>query len=215
MEELISILESKRTNCSRGIERALGQTDTTALARILNALDSKYHKYFFQNMTARAVVILEKEMEIQKGVLKSLYNKKYDEFEEEVENFCSVLKLYTNEKFDKRFEYPSYSGDLNFDTTKETVETLYQLGDFSRQNGLMALNGIIDKSSSKMFNKSLELLLMGIEPFRFEELLENYKTQYLDMVEKNYSMIIKGIRGLYDGDHPEMIREKLKSVCEE
>ncbi len=214
MKELIAILESRRANCSRGIQKALRQIDTRVLAGVLNRLDKKYHEIFFGNMTKMAGDIVRQEMNIQKEFTDDAYDSEHASPEEQIKTLCSVLMVYTNENFDKLYEYPAYSQSVKFGSVSETADTFYSLALFAHQNGLMSLDGIQEKCGNRLFAKSLDLLLMGIEQFRFEELLENYKNQYLKNVETIYTMIIKGIKSLYDGDHPEMVKEKLDSIAE-
>jgi hypothetical protein len=215
MKELLGILESRRVNCSRGMQRAIRQIDTSVLARILNDLDEKYHQYFYRNMTEKSVEILKKEMSIQKELMKSAYNGEYDTLERDIATLCSILKTYTNENFDEVFEYPVFLKPIDLKSPQRTVKTFYELATFAKENGLMALDGLQEKSGDPLFKKALELLLLGIEPFRFQELLENYRDQYAERMERIYTMIIKGIRSIYDGDHPEMVQEKLKSIRED
>ncbi len=214
MEDLIRLLESRRVNCSRGMQKALRDINTEILARVLISLNEKYHHIFFRNMSDKAARILRDEMLIQRKFLESSYNNAYSFINEDAGLVCSVLQSWTNEDFEEEYRYPEYEGELNFDSAAHTVETFRQLSHYAREHGLMGLNSLMENSNNKLFVKSLELLLLAMDPFILDEILENYKNQYLEETRAIFTMIIKGVKGIYEGEHPEIIAEKLKSINE-
>ena len=212
MKKLIDLLESKRINCSRGMQKVLRQIDTRVLVRILNQLDPKYHQIFFDNMTKKAVDIIKADMDIETEFIKSAYNEKYEGLAKDIENLCGLIEAFTNENFDEKQEYPKFLKKVELGDPKETTKTLFELSVFARKNGLMALSGLEENTNNKLFKKALEWVLAGTDPFIVEELLENYKNQYVKNTEEICTMIKIGMRSIQDGDHPQITKEKMKSI---
>ncbi|MBN1646941.1 MAG: hypothetical protein JW874_02810 [Spirochaetales bacterium] len=214
MDRLITILESKRKNCSRGIQKALRGIDTRILSRIMNNLDPRYHHVILENMTSRSQEILRNEMENEKAFVKSAYNDKYSDLSENTGMFCDLLEMYTNENFDNRQEYPAFSAEINLDDPAGTVTTFYEISTWARKNGLMALDGIEEKTENGFFKKALEMMLLGTDPSIFEEILENYREQHVRKAATILQMIKTGMMSIQEGEHPEITRERLKSIDE-
>jgi hypothetical protein len=214
MERLISLLESKRKNCSRGVQKALREIDIRILSRIMNKLDSKYHHIILENMTAKTQEILLIDMESEKEFLKSAYNDKCEGLSECVEMFCDVLELYTNENFDSRQEYPVYTAAINLDTPDRIITTFYNLSSWARSNGLMALDGVEQKTDNKFFQKAMEMMLAGTDPSLYDEILDNYLEQYVRKTRIMLNMIKTGMLSIQEGEHANITEEKLKSINE-
>jgi flagellar FliG-like protein len=212
MKRLIELLESKRPNSSRGMQKVLREIDSRPLARILNQIDPKYHRIFFDNMTDKAVSFIKADMGIEEEFLKSAYNDKGADLSKDVEMLCGLIETYTVENFDERQEYSNYPNEIKLGNPKETTETFFELSVFARKNGLLALNGIEEGTSNKLFKKAMEIVLAGTDPFIVDELLENYKNQFLRNAEEVYTMIKIGMRSIQDGDHPRITQEKMKSI---
>jgi hypothetical protein len=212
MDRLVSLLTGKRANCSRGLQKALREIDTIILARVMNSLPRDCQVVLTRNMSRKARDWLMKEMQIQIQFRKTAYNDDYHELPNDVMKVCKAIETFTNENFDEVQKFPEYDGELAFETRKGTIDSLYGISEFARGNGLLALEGLGEKTNNRLFRKALELLLLGIEPFRFEELLDNYRKQFLKEADEVHAMIVAGIRGIYDGDHPDVIKEKLESL---
>jgi hypothetical protein len=212
MKKLIDLLSGKRANHSRGMQRALREIDTSQLARVMLALDKKHQDVLVRNMTKKANEILKKSMEMER-IHKSQSGGKYPDLEEDAESICRVIEAYTAESYEEVQKYPAYEQELSFQTRKDTIETIHQISEFARTYGLMALDGLEKKTDNPLFQKALELMLLGIEPFLFEEILRNHEKRYLKLVEDIHTMIVEGFLSIQLGHHPTIVKDKLESIA--
>lgn len=209
---LKDLLKSNRIYDSRGIQRALREIDTNVLAIALSTVSEDLRIPIFRNMTKSSREILEKEISIIEKT--GNYNFQYKDLSlEKAKGIVSeILFGFTSEHCIKEPESSEKLPKIDLSTFNNIIETFENIGNHAYANGLISLEGLIDKSDDPFFKKALQLLLDGYEPLLFEELLENYKQRMLESYKVKLSMIIEGVKSMQMGHPPASMKEKLLSL---
>lgn len=94
-----------------------------------------------------------------------------------------------------------------------TLDMIIETSKKAHSKGLLALEEEVNLQQNKLFQKGIELLLYGIEPFELRNILENYITvgNYSGKELLERILIVEGILAIQQGDYPWVIREKLIS----
>lgn len=95
----------------------------------------------------------------------------------------------------------------------ELLNTIISLSKKAHQYGLLSLDSEINKYSSFLLNKGLQLLVIGTEPVLLREILENYiiSGDYTGKGLLSRIIIMEGILAIQLGEYPWVIREKLSA----
>ena len=213
--ELESILKSRRINDKRGMQRALRKIDTHVLAIALSDVPEDLRTAVFRNMTKTSGEILEKEIRIIKKTKN--YNFRYADMNprKAKEILSEILLKFVSECYTQETKYTGELPEIDLTTFETIIESFEKIGYFVYENGLLSIEGLMDKIGDPFFQKAVQLLLDGYDPLLFEGLLENYKRRMLQNCEVRMSMIIEGVKSLQMGHPPTSIREKLLSLSTE
>ena len=207
MNELEKLLRDERVN-NRMIQYVLRDSDAKVVELALLRMDNESRERILKSVSKNARRYLEDSLKEMEDI---------DDIDEEKISYAQSLLVNLVKKYLQKGDVeeipapPKELPQINIDNEKEIIKTLTFLASYTKRYGLLSLEKIETEKFNPVFQKGLELIVDGWDPFDVQKLLENYKKSYLNSVEKQLDMIIEGVLGIQQGDDPRFIEEKLKS----
>ncbi len=212
MNPLSEVLNSKRANDNRGIQKALRRLDVHILALSLLDIDNNKREILYRNTTKRVAAMIEKEVETLSINLKNDYIGIEKISISEAQEMVTEMIIKWTQELNEPIVYQKDFPAVNLNTYDDLIKTFANINDYASKYGLMSIEGIENSTDNELFKKGIELILDGYDPLLLDEILENYIKSLMSKYLTELNMISSAIKSIQMALPTDIMIEKLNSL---
>ena len=201
----------------RAMQRILREMNFRDLALMLVGASDQLKEKVYRNVSGRLAERLKDDVEILSGVNESSTKEAADNFLETVNRLHDAGEI-TGKALSKKAKEKDIIQSVDFlkkkspseSSVDELVELFYQLALKGRKHGLLSFESDVEKIDDDILLTGLQLIVDGTAPEIVSQILQRKLKTHIRKIETKYEMIGEGVLSIQAGDHPRLVREKMK-----